>query len=118
CVGRVALRRDRRRVFQNRLFGFCSPTSMITGGSMFIFIRPATPVARERDPTGSKLSFHILDLFADLFQLGLAVDDNAGDLSVVCFCAKRIQFPANLLADELERSPDGLRLVGSLDELV
>ena len=72
---------------QNRLFGFYNPTSTITGGSVLISIRRAMPVARERDPTGS---FHILDLFADLFQLGLAVDDNPGDLGVVCFCAEGV----------------------------
>ena len=30
------------------------------------------------------VSFHILD-FADLFQLGFALDDNLEDLGVVCF---------------------------------
>jgi len=48
----VALPRDRRRTSQNRFFEFCNPTSVITEGSVFIFVRRATPVARERAPTG------------------------------------------------------------------
>ena len=48
------------------------------------------------------VSFHILD-FADLFQLGFALDDNLGDLGVVCFSAERIQLAAEFLADELKR---------------
>ena len=51
------------------------------------------------------VSFRILDLFADLFQLGFALDDNLGDLGVVCFSAERIQLAAEFLADELKRSP-------------
>ena len=51
CAGRGVLPRDRRRVSQNRLFGFCHPTPVITEGSVFIFVRRATPVARERAPT-------------------------------------------------------------------
>ena len=51
------------------------------------------------------VSFHILDLFADLFQLGFALDDNLGDLGVVCFSAEPIQLAAEFLADELKRSP-------------
>jgi hypothetical protein len=57
------------------------------------------------------VSFYILDLFADLFQLGFALDNNLGDLGVVCFGAECIQLPAEFLADELQRSPDGLLLV-------
>ena len=49
------------------------------------------------------VSFYILDLFADLFQLGFALDDNLGDLGVVCFSAERIQLAAEFLADELKR---------------
>ena len=53
------------------------------------------------------VSFHILDLFADLSQLGFPLDDNLGDLGVVCFSAERIQLAAEFPADELKRSPDG-----------
>jgi hypothetical protein len=52
CAGRGALPRDRRRISQNRLFGFCNPTSVMIEGSVFILVRRATPVARERAPTG------------------------------------------------------------------
>jgi hypothetical protein len=37
------------------------------------------------------------------FQLGFALDDNLGDLGVVCFSAERIQLAAEFLADELKR---------------
>ena len=57
------------------------------------------------------VSFHILNLFSDLFQLGFALDGNLGDLGVVCFSAERIQLAAEFLADELKRSPDGQLLV-------
>jgi hypothetical protein len=30
-----------------------APTSVITGGSVFIFVRRATPVARDETPTGA-----------------------------------------------------------------
>ena len=36
-------------------------------------------------------SFHVLDLFSDLFQFGFALDDELGDLGVVCFGAESIQ---------------------------
>ena len=62
-------------------------------------------------PENPSLSFYILDLFANLFQLGFALDDNLGDLGVVCFSAERIQLAAEFLADELKRSPDGQLLV-------
>ena len=64
------------------------------------------------------VSFHILDLFADLFQLGFALDDNLGDLGVVCFSAERIQLAAEFLADELKRSPDGQLLVCRFEGLI
>src|ERR1700732_4263201 len=64
------------------------------------------------------VSFHILNLFSDLFQLGFALDDQPGDLGVVCFCAEGIQLTTDFLADELERSPDGLLLVGRLAKLI
>jgi hypothetical protein len=63
------------------------------------------------------VSFHILD-FADLFQLGFALDDNLGDLDVVCFSAERIQLAAEFLADDLKRSPDGRLLVCRFEELI
>lgn len=47
--------------------------------------------------------FHSTFWFADLFQLGFALDDNLGDLGVVCFSAERIQLAAEFLADELKR---------------
>ena len=47
---RGALPRDRRRTPQNRLFGFCNRNLLITGGPVSIFVRRATPVARERAP--------------------------------------------------------------------
>ena len=37
---------------KNRLFGFCNPTPVMTGGSVFMFVRRGTPVAQERGPTG------------------------------------------------------------------
>jgi hypothetical protein len=52
CAGRGALPRDRRRTSQNRVFGFCSRTSVMTGGSVFNFVGRATPIAQERAPPG------------------------------------------------------------------
>jgi hypothetical protein len=63
-------------------------------------------------------SFHVLDLFSDLFQFGFALDDELGDLGVVCFGAEGIKLATDFLADELKGSPNGLLLVGRLEELI
>src|ERR1700693_2146327 len=77
---------------------------------------PSTIRSRHASTQNPNLSFYILDLFADLFQLGFALDNNLGNLGVVCFGAECIQLAAQFLADELKRTPDGVLLVGCLEE--
>src|ERR1700745_442494 len=63
-------------------------------------------------------SFNILDLLADLFQFGFAVNDNLRDFGVVRFCAECVQLAADLLADEFERASDRFFFIARFYELI
>ena len=55
----------------------------------------------------------VLDLLADLLELGFAKDDVLRNGGVVRFRAERVQLAENLLRDEFERAADRLILCSS-----
>ncbi|MEJ7703343.1 MAG: hypothetical protein WKF47_06640 [Geodermatophilaceae bacterium] len=62
----------------------------------------------------------VLNLLADLLELGFAEDDVLRDRGVVRFRAERVQLAKHLLGDELERASDRLilsQLIGELCEV-
>ena len=61
-------------------------------------------------------SLQILYLLADLFDLGLHVDDEMGDLRVPGLRADGIGLPVDLLHEEVQLSPGGLIRIHDLRE--
>src|SRR5262245_19696554 len=62
----------------------------------------------------------ILNLLADLLQVGLAADDALGDCRVIGFRSKRVEFAKNLLRDEFQCAPNRLfaaQMVGKLSKM-
>src|SRR4029453_11083056 len=62
----------------------------------------------------------ILNLLADLLQVGLAPDDALGDCSVIRFRSERIEFAKNFLRDEFQRAPNrfpAAQMMGKLGKM-
>src|SRR4026207_342426 len=62
----------------------------------------------------------ILNLLADLLQIGLAADDALGDYCVIRLRSEGVEFAKNLLRDEFQCAPDRLfatQMMGKLSKM-
>lgn len=63
-----------------------------------------------------RASLKILDLFADLFDRALNVNDKIRDLRILRFGADRVRFAVDLLNEEVKLSADGVSRRNDISE--
>src|SRR5215831_12671471 len=65
-------------------------------GYQFFGLRLTVELRTENRKLKTVNLFDILNLFADLFQFGFALDGDLRDLGVIGLCTEGVQFPADL----------------------
>ena len=94
-----------KQIFVRRMDHNCSPLFVDSRGNAAVFLSPPKPVNGRltTNPIISCLLFDVLNLFADLLDVGLQIDRNVRNDQVIGLGEDRVRLAVHLLAAVTEQ---------------